>query len=119
MDNNTQPTTQTFTYFKMTRNFNKDSGPHELKEFNSKKEKDVNSGYFLTKQEAIKHFNDSKKEAEEKFNIIVKSIRALEKELDFQLSYYLYGDTYGIYEDGMNVIFKHNGYELSFDLETH
>lgn len=82
------------------------------------KERMLYSGYrncFLTKEEAKEHFDEAYKIALDKYEKIMEGIRELRNTLGyFSYDYYINGDTYGIYSEGMYLEFEVNGYNFKF-----
>lgn len=70
---------------------------------------------FLSKEEAVRHFEMAEKIAIEKYNSIIDGINKLKESLgNFYFDYYMEGDTYGIYESGLFIAFEVNGYLFEF-----
>lgn len=78
----------------------------------------VNKNCFLTKEEATTHFEESYKIALGKYEKIIEGIEKLKESLgDFSYDYFLLGDTYGIYDDGLYIEINVNGYDFEFPQE--
>lgn len=75
-----------------------------------------NKNCFLSKKEAEKDFFKAQKIAIKKINQVLEGLQQLRKdlEIDFDFDYYMEGDLYGIYEDGLYISIPVNGYEFKF-----
>lgn len=70
---------------------------------------------FKTKEEARFHFDNAKKIALKKYENILEGLKKIKESLgDFSYEYYILGDTYGIYDEGMYISFEVNGYDFEF-----
>lgn len=70
---------------------------------------------FLSKEEAVSHFEMAEKIALEKYNNILDGMNKLKESLgNFYFDYYMEGDAYGIYESGLYIAFEVNGYSFEF-----
>lgn len=70
---------------------------------------------FLTRDEAWVHFEEANKIAQKKYESIMEGIDNLKNSLgNFSYEYFMHGDTYGIYEDGLYIQFEVNGYDFMF-----
>ena len=62
----------------------------------------ANKNCFISKEEAKTHFEEANKIALEKYENIIDGINKLKESLgDFSYDYFMCGDTYGIYSDGI------------------
>lgn len=77
----------------------------------------ANRNCFVLKEESKTHFEEAYKIALVKYENIMNSINKLKELLgDFSYDYFMCGDTYGIYSDGMYIQFEVNGYNFKFPL---
>lgn len=68
------------------------------------------SGWFPTKELALKDYNRHKGAAKKRLDEIEVKLQALKKSLGFQIDYQMYGDTHGIYEDYQYISVVEGGY---------
>ena len=75
----------------------------------------ANKNCFLTKEEATTHFEESYKIALDRYEKIIDGMEKLKESIgDFSYSYFLDGDTHGIYEDGLYIEISVNDYDFHF-----
>jgi hypothetical protein len=66
-------------------------------------------------EEADAHFNNALALAQKKYEKIMNGINKLKESLgEFSYDYFMEGDTYGIYDDGLFITFEVNGYVFKF-----
>jgi len=70
----------------------------------------------LTKEDAKNKILEVLEDAEKRANKIRKLIKDLEKSEDFYIDYTMDGDTYGIYEDHLDINFKYKGFYFNFTM---
>ena len=68
--------------------------------------------YFLSEEEAYQDLLENKTKADINYNIAKKILESLPKNVS--ISHYLYGDTCGIYKDGIYIVISHNGYSFCY-----
>lgn len=73
--------------------------------------------YFLTEDSAKQAINVHVQAAQQKFEECRDAVERLKKSMDFDVSYAMYGDTYGIHEDYLYIAFKMGGFDFTFKLD--
>lgn len=73
-------------------------------------------GYFLTEAAARQAITRHLNAAQAKFKKCLKALNRLKQSLDFDVSYFVEGDTYGV-EDHPIITFKLNGFDFTFVIE--
>ena len=74
-----------------------------------------NIKYFLSKEDALEAINKVLPIAIEKYSKISKRLDELCENMGFGLENYYEGDTYGIYNEALNICFSMDGFNFSFD----
>lgn len=78
----------------------------------------LDKNWFLTKEEATAHFEESHKIALDRYEKVLWGIKKLKESLwDFSYNYFFLGDTYGIDDDGLYIEINVNGYDFQFPQE--
>ena len=72
---------------------------------------------YLTNEEAKQAITEFLEQADAKAMNITKRIVELEKELEFDVSYEMEGDTYGIHKDYSSILFKIDKFHFQYDLD--
>lgn len=96
-------------YYKIEPKFNND--------YKIVKKEAYNKGFncFLTEKEAIKDYKKAYKKAKNKYNQIIKEINKIKNNIVyFNIDYYIKGDMYGVYDDGLYIKINIDGYDFKF-----
>lgn len=79
------------------------------------REKYSQGNWFLTKAEAKADYVKAYEIAKSKYSQLMEAFSKIKKEIvDFDIDYYMRGDTYGIYESGSYIHIAINGYNFMF-----
>ena len=73
--------------------------------------------FFETEKEAIDDYNFYKDIAIPELKEIKKKLELLQKELNFEINYAMYGDTFGIYEDYLYILIRKSHYSFRLKLD--
>ena len=73
--------------------------------------------YSITKQDVIDKLKPILIKAKDKFKNCEKLLSELQKQFDFEVSYTMLGDTYGIYEDHLDITFEIDGVFCKFRID--
>lgn len=71
---------------------------------------------YFTKQQAKNAILEVMEQADSKARVIAEKLVELENQFDFYIDYTMEGDTYGIYEDYLNINFELNNFSFNYNV---